>query len=164
MGGKEDKRDLTVSKVDRQNILNNTYALQEIEKATRIKGIAFEGKTVVLKEQVAKFFEITLRTVENYLGEYSDELALNGYEIIKGKRLKALKMSILEMDVPETDFGNISKSPQLGIFDFRAFLNLAMLITESDRARMLRQMILDIVIDTINQRTGGGTKRLTNWA
>lgn len=62
------------------------------------------------------------------------------------------------MDVPETDFGNISKSPQLGIFDFRAFLNLAMLITESERARVLRQMIQDIVIDTINQRTGGGTK------
>lgn len=33
-----------------------------------------------------------------------------------------------------------------------------MLIKESERARLLRQMILDIVIDTINQRTGGGTK------
>jgi len=33
-----------------------------------------------------------------------------------------------------------------------------MLIGESERARLLRQMILDIVIDTINQRTGGGTK------
>jgi hypothetical protein len=155
---KKDKKDLTVSQVDRQNILNNPYALQEIEKATRIKGIPFEGKTVVLKEQVAQFFEITLRTVENYLGDYSDELAQNGYEIIKGNRLKALKISILKMDVPETDFGNISKSPQLGIFDFRAFFNLGMLIRESERARVLRQMILDIVIDTINQRTGGGTK------
>ena len=37
-------------------------------------------------------------------------------------------------------------------------MNLAMLITESERARLLRQIILDIVIDTINQRTGGGTK------
>jgi hypothetical protein len=40
----------------------------------------------------------------------------------------------------------------------RAFLNLAMLMTESERARLLRQVMLDIVIDTINQRTGGGTK------
>jgi len=53
--GKNDKKDLTVSQVDRQNILNNPYALQEIENATRIKGIPFEGKTVVLKEQVAAF-------------------------------------------------------------------------------------------------------------
>ena len=33
-----------------------------------------------------------------------------------------------------------------------------MLMVESERARLLRQTILDIVIDTINQRTGGGTK------
>ena len=46
-------KDLTVSQVDRQNILNNPYAIQEIEKATHIRGIPFEDKTVVLKEQVA---------------------------------------------------------------------------------------------------------------
>ena len=155
---KKEKKDLTISQVDRQNILNNPYALQEIEKATRIKGIPFEGKTVVLKEQVSAFFEVTLRTVENYLGKHGEELVQNGYEILKGNRLKNLKLSISESDVPETDFGNIKKSPQLSIFDFRAFLNLAMLITESERARLLRQMILDIVIDTINQRTGGGTR------
>jgi hypothetical protein len=33
-----------------------------------------------------------------------------------------------------------------------------MLMVESERARLLRQAILDIVIDTINQRTGGGTQ------
>lgn len=155
---KKEKKDLTVSQVDRQNILNNPYALQEIEKATRIKCIPFEGKTVVLKEQVSAFFEVTLRTIENYLGKHGEELAQNGYEVIKGNRLKNLKLSISQSDVPEIDFGNIAKSPQLGMFDFRAFLNLAMLIKESERARLLRQMILDIVIDTINQRTGGGTK------
>jgi hypothetical protein len=155
---KKDKKDLTVSQLDRQNILNNPYALQEIEKATHITGIPFEGKTVVLKEQVSAFFEVTLRTIENYLGQHGPELAQNGYEILKGNRLKKLKLAISELNVPETDFGNITKAPQLGVFDFRAFLNLAMLITEGERARLLRQMILDIVIDTINQRTGGGTK------
>lgn len=151
-------KDLTTSAIHRQNILNNPYALREIEKATQIAGIPFEGKTVVLKEQVAAFFEVTVRTVENYLANHEDELARNGYEVIKGKRLKDLKNSISQMDVPETDFGNISKSPQLGILDFRAFLNLAMLMIESERARLLRQLILDIVLDTINRRTGGGTK------
>lgn len=55
-------KDLTTSAIDRQNILNNPYALAEIEKAAGIKGIPFEGKTVVLKEQVAAFFEVTPRT------------------------------------------------------------------------------------------------------
>ena len=54
---KKDKKDLTVSQVDRRNILNNPYALQEIERATRITGIPFDGKTVVLKEQVSAFQE-----------------------------------------------------------------------------------------------------------
>lgn len=151
-------KDLTTSAIDRQNVLNNPYALAEIERAAGIQGIPFEGKTVVLKEQVAAFFEVTLRTVENYLEQNAEELLRNGYEVLKGGRLRTLKDSIQQLDVPETDFGNINKTPQLGVFDFRAFLNLAMLVSESERAKLLRQVILDVVIDTINSRTGGGTK------
>jgi len=151
-------KDLTASQVDRQNILNNPFALQEIEKAAGIRGIPFEGKTVVLKEQVASFFEVTLRTVENYLEQNAEELAQNGYEVLKGNRLKAMKLSLKAMSDPETDFGITGKTVRLGVFDFRAFLNLTMLMKESERARLLRQAILDIVIDTINRRTGGGTK------
>ena len=151
-------KDLTNSAVDRQNILNNPYALAEIEKAAGIRGIPFEGNTVVLKEQVAAFFEVTLRTVENYLEQNADELARNGYEVLKGKRLTTLKLAIQAQCDPETNFGITAKTVRLGVLDFRAFLNLAMLMTESERAGLLRKAILDIVIDTINRRTGGGTK------
>jgi hypothetical protein len=151
-------KDLTTSPVDRQNILNNPYALAEIEKAAGIRGIQFEGKTVVLKKQVAAFFEVTLRTVENYLEKHHEELARNGYEVLKGKRLKDIKLAIQALDAAEIDFGSMSKVSQLSVLDFRAFLNLAMLMTESERAGVLRRAILDIVIDTINARTGGGTK------
>jgi len=151
-------KDLTNSAVDRQNILNNPYALAEIEKAAGIRGIPFEGKTVVLKEQVAAFFEVTVRTVENYLEHNAEELARNGYEIVTGNRLKTLKLAIQGLDHPETDFGMIGKTARLGVLDFRAFLNIAMLMSESERAGLLRKAILDIVIDTINRRTGGGTK------
>ena len=152
------KKDLTNSSIDRQNILNNPYAVSEIERAAGIRGIPFEGKTVVLKEQVAAFFEVSLRTVENYLEQNAEELAQNGYEVLSGKRLQQLKLAIRDLDVPETDFGTITKTSQLGILDFRAFLNLAMLMRESERAALLRKAILDIVIDIINSRTGGGTK------
>ena len=152
------KKDLTVSQIDRQNILNNPYALQEIERATKIKGILFEGRTVVLKEQVAKFFDVTLRTIENYLEKYEAELSKNGYVILRGERLKTLKKILMEGDVHEIDFGNINKTPQLGIFDFRAFLNLAMLISESQTAKDLRQLMLDVVISTISNRIGDNKK------
>ena len=51
-------KDLTNSAVDQQNILNNPYALAEIEQAAGVRRIPFEGKTVVLKEQVATFFKV----------------------------------------------------------------------------------------------------------
>jgi len=39
-------KDLTKSDIDRQNILNNPYAVAEIKKATNVRGIEFEGKFV----------------------------------------------------------------------------------------------------------------------
>jgi len=149
-------KDLTVSNIDRQNILNNPYAVAEIQKSIGLKGIEFNGKVVLLKEQVAAFFEVTPRTIDNYLSKYEPELKENGYEVLRGNSLKKFKLTLEERGGSETDF--ITKTTLLGIFDFRAFLNLAMLITESERARLLRQAMLDIVIDTINSRTGGGTK------
>ncbi len=149
-------KDLTNSAVDRQNILNNPYALAEIEKAAGVQGIPFEGKTVVLKEQIAAFFEVTPRTIDNYIEKCGDELRQNGYEVLKGNRLKTFKLSLEGSAAHESGF--VTKTTALGVFDFRSFLNLAMLVSESERAKLLRQAILDIVIDTINSRTGGGTK------
>jgi len=106
-------KDLTNSALDRQNILNNTYALREIEKATHITGIPFEGKSVVLKEQLADFFEVTPRTIDNYIENFSDELRGNGYEVIKGNSLKSLKSAIKERDVHEIYFANIAKPRNL---------------------------------------------------
>ncbi|MBI9076597.1 MAG: hypothetical protein JEZ02_14415 [Desulfatibacillum sp.] len=91
-------KDLTTSDIDRQNILNNPHALQEIENAVSIRGIPFEGKSVVLKEQSAAFFEVSVRTIENYLLKHQEELAQNGYEVITGKQLKELINTISTID------------------------------------------------------------------
>ena len=149
-------KDLTNSPVDRQNILNNPYAVTEIKKATHLTSILFEGTERLTKEQISAFFEVDARTIERYLEKYGNELGRNGYEVIRGNRLKSFKKEVKAQFVPDIHVGD--KTPQLGIFDFRAFLNVAMLLTESERARLLRQAILDIVIDAINQRSGGGTK------
>ncbi len=150
-------KDLTNSNVDRQNILNNPYALEAIKDQIKLPVFIFEGKAIFFKEQVADFFEVTSRTIDNYLTKHNEELTANGYEVLRGKRLQSLRIHIKNNDVNETDFVS-TKVTQLGIFDFKSFLNLAMLMVESERARVLRQLILDIVIDTINARTGGGTK------
>lgn len=148
-------KDLTTSRLDRQNILNNDIAIGEIQEKSGIDGIVWEDKIYVTKEMTADFFEVDIRTISRYLEQNNDELTANGYEILKGKRLKsfmnAVENSGKDINVP-------TKTTVLGVFDFRAFLDLAMLLSESEKARALRQMMLDIVIDLINRKTGGGTK------
>ena len=76
----------------------------------------------MLKEQVASFFEVSPRTVDNYLEKNASELQRNGYEVLKGNRLKELKLAIREHFGDEADF--VTKTTVLGIFRFRSFLNL----------------------------------------
>lgn len=152
-------RDLTTSQVDRQNILNNENAVTEIQNQTGLQGIMFEGRLRFTKAMVASFFEVDVRTIERYVSENLEEISATGYEIIKGKRLKDFLNCVLAQDVPDINVGNISnRTPQIALFDFKAFLNISMLLVESENAKVLRQIMLDIVIDFVNQRTGGSTK------
>lgn len=149
-------KDLTTSKIDRQNILNNDIAMPEIQKAVNIKCIVWNDKLYLTKDMVATFFGVDTRTVERYIGKYSDELENNGYAVLKGKKLQEF-LNIYESTFA-TDINVGHKIRALSIFDFRAFLNMAMLLVESETAFELRRIILDIVIDTINQKSGGATK------
>lgn len=149
-------KDLTNYNIARQNILNNDFAINEIEQALGIKGVIFEGKIMFTKEMVTTFFDVDNRTIERYISQHSDELKQNGYEILRGKRLKDF------IDAYTKDFGTDihvgTKTTVLGVFNFRTLLNIGMLLIESENAKFLRKTILDIVIDTINSKTGGSTK------
>lgn len=150
------EKKLTNSGITRQNILNNKYAIQEIQKAVGVKGVLYEQEYRFTKKQVADFFEVSERTIENYLEKHQKEIEKNGYVVLRGKSLIDFKLVYSKVFDNETDF--VIKSVRLGIFNFRAFLNIAMLLTTSEKAKELRSVILDIVIDTINKRTGGNTK------
>ena len=145
-------KDLTVSALDRQNILNNKKALENIQIYIGITGMLFENEYRFTRQQVAEFYGIDNSTIDRYLFQNENELKHNGYVNLKGKALKEFK----------AEFGWMlhegAKAPQLGVFNFRSFLNLGMLLTESEKAKALRSKILDIVIDTLNEKLGGSTK------
>lgn len=145
-------KDLTVSNIDRQNVLNNHIALQAIQEYIGLSGMFFNEEYVFTKDMLSSFYNISESTIERYLESNEQELKHNGYQVLKGKKLKEFK----------DQFGSIinitSKTPQLGIFNFRAFLNMGMMLVESEMAKALRSKILDIVIDSLNQKTGGSTK------
>lgn len=145
--------DLTSEKHRRQNILNNRYALQAAERHLALGGAVFAGETVFTKQQVTLLFDISDATVERYIATHGDELRANGYTLLRGKKLNEFKGVV---DVTLINEGN--KAPVMGVFSFRAVLNLAMLLTESERAKQVRSRVLDIVMDVLAEKTGGQTK------
>ena len=101
---------------------------------------------------IADFYEVEERTIDRYLESHEKELKRNGYFLCRGKLLKDLKLQF------GNDINVATKTTVLGLFNFRAFLNIGMLLSESEKAKQIRSIILDIVIASINERTGGGTK------
>lgn len=151
------ENDLSNSSIDRQNILNNQYALSHAETHLALGGLSFEGETLFTKAQVAHLFDVDERTIERYLSNHVTELSHNGYRILKGKSLKNMRLAyVSDINVGDINVGD--KTPSLGVFSFRAVLNLAMLLTESEKAKAIRSRVLDIVIDTLAERAGGHTK------
>lgn len=148
-------KDLTTSRIDRQNILNNELAVEEIQAKSGMEGVLWEGKVHVTREMTASFFHVDIRTISRYIEQNNEELTENGYQVLRGKKLKSF---IAAAQTSGKDINVPTKTTVLGVFDFRAFINLAMLLSESEQARALRQLMLDIVIDLINRKTGGGTK------
>lgn len=147
-------KDLTGSAIDRQNILNNVKAVENIQDYIGISGMLFEGEYRFTRQQIADFYVIDNSTIDRYLSNNEEELKHNGYITLKGKVLKAFKEQFGWM---LQDGGGL-KAPQLSVFNFRSFLNLGMLLHDSEKAKALRSAILNIVIDTLNEKLGGSTK------
>jgi hypothetical protein len=145
--------DLTTSDVGRQNILNNSYALEKVELYLALGGITWRDERIFSKKKVAKLLDVDIRTIERYLEQNRDELAKNGYRVLRNLEFREFKEYVSDMNV-----GDMLKTPSLGVFSFRAVLNLAMLITESERAKSIRGKILDIVLDVMAEKSGGHTR------
>jgi hypothetical protein len=167
-------RDLTQSAIDRQNILNNSQAIELLQSKLGLSGLLYKDEFKFTTKMVADFYEIDVRTIKRYVENFEDEIGHNGYLVLKGIKLKEFKelfghlmstnddISQRDIDVPlsnqKTDNKSYKKIKALAVFNFRAVLNLGMLLTESEKAKQVRSLILDIVIDTINKRIGGSTK------
>ena len=133
-------------------MLNNRFAVEAIENALNVEAIFFDGQYCFTKQMVAKFYEVDERTIKRYLVSYEDELIHNGYFLCRGKVLKEFKLQFgRDIYVP-------TKTTVFGLFSFRAFLNIGMLLSESEKAKQVRSLILDTVIACIHERSGGGTK------
>lgn len=148
-------KQLTDSSVDRTNVLNNTYALDTVRDYLGIKGAFFNDELKFTLSQVAGFYEIDRKTVNRYLVSHANELKQNGYEVYSGSQLQSFREFARDIYVP-------SKTRSLGVFNFKALINLGLLLKESERARILRSTLLDLVIDVVSAKAGGNTKYINH--
>lgn len=170
-------KDLTNSSIDRKNILNNNFAIQEVYEQVGFYGIKFDGKYRFTRQQLAHFFEVDIRTIERIVDSNKSELENSGYEVFSGNKLKQFKVQVADyltfvkkgeyvsdmnvgdiVQLYENEADSWSKVPQLSVFTYKAFLNVGMLLTGSEKAQKLRSAILDVVIDVLNKKLGGKTK------
>jgi hypothetical protein len=170
-------KNLTNSSIERKNILNNDLVIKELYYLIGFFGVKFESKYRFTKQQIASYFEVDIRTIDRILELHKPELEATGYELYVGNKLRSFKDTLkktiseleLKKDVHDNNVANmvqyfkneldtINRAPQLSIFTYKAFLNIGMLLTGSDKAQQLRSIILDIVIDTLNKKLGGKTK------
>lgn len=150
-------KDLTNSARERKNILNNNVAIPEIYKELDFFGVLFEKKYRYTKQQLAEFYEVDIRTIERVLENNESEVITHGYEVLTGERLRSFKIEVNKFINPiyKDEF---NKAPSLGVFTFKALLNVGMLLADSERARQVRSLVLDIVIDVLNKKSDGHTK------
>ena len=142
----------TAAVIDRQNILNNTPALRYVESYLAIPSWKIGDETKFTLKQVAEYYDVDIRTIERYLEQHGEELKENWYSVLTGELLSQAK------NAPGTDIYVGPKTTVLWVFSFRAFLNIGMILTESERAKDLRTIVLDIVMNYIAERGGGNSK------
>ncbi|WP_411843055.1 hypothetical protein [Salinicoccus sp. HZC-1] len=148
-------KDLTSSEVHRKNILNNSFAVEEIYNTYDIKGIEYEGIIYFTNNQIANFFKVDPRTIERTIENHKEELHSNDFKILKGQKLINFKKSI---QYSATDINVGPKTTNLSVSTFRTLLNFAMLLPNSDVAKEMRNKMINITMDTIAQKTGGHVK------
>lgn len=71
--------DLTVSNIERQNVLNNNYALQTIQENLDVNVLRFHDQLLFTTKMVADFYGVDERTIKRYVQEHGVELRANGY-------------------------------------------------------------------------------------
>lgn len=133
----------------REDILNNNRSLnimEEYKTITTIKNMEYE--TV---DKVAKYFEVSKKTLESLISRHREELIKNGLISLKCNELKD-NLATFNMEITNYRGYFIADNRKFNnrsniLINKRCFLNIAMLLTESKVAEEIRSKILDIVLN-----------------
>ncbi|MFD0267152.1 restriction endonuclease [Streptomyces sp. NPDC127106] len=139
-----ESRTLRTSVLDRMHVLDKVKTLSLLPDGLH-----------VTTAMVAAYYEVSVAAVRSLVADHRGELEANGYHVVTGAELSALKAL---SSAP-------SRTAALALFSRRAVLNVGMLLRDSEIARQVRTYLLDTEceasaepVDNFIHRTGAGSE------
>lgn len=125
--------EIVESRADRDRLVDRVEVLDKV-KAIRLLPDGLHVTT----DLVADYYEVHPDAVEACVRDNRTEVEGNGYRVLTGDRLSAFK----------AECGYRSRAPRLGLFTRRALLNVGLLLRESEVAKQVRSLLLDVEADS----------------
>jgi hypothetical protein len=120
--------------------LSQDASLDHLNRAKSLVMAMWQGTGVATTEQMAGYYEVSIDTVKMMLTRHRDEFESDGVKEIKGKDLKVLcSQGSNGLLLPE-------KATRLNIWTPRAALRLGMLLRDSEIAKQVRTLLLDVAM------------------
>ncbi|WP_342416242.1 hypothetical protein NST83_01055 [Paenibacillus sp. FSL R10-2782] len=120
---------LIESKTLRESYMKHLNVLEKVKKLTLLP-----DNLNVTVEMSANYYEVHIDAIESVIRDNKEELMSDGLEVIKGERLSAFKA---ECQIS-------SRASSLTIIPRRAILRIGMLLRDSQVARAVRDLLLNV--------------------
>lgn len=139
MGNKHNNQEqiLIESPTMREHYINNVDVLDKIKAV-----LYLTDDMVVSVEQVANYYEVSIKAIQTVIQRHRDELEEDGIYVLKDDQLEDLKEKIC--DLHGEDYKISNKTRSLTILSRKAFLRIGMLLTTSFVAKQIRNYLLNI--------------------
>ena len=120
--------------------VTNDRATEALNKAKALVMASWQGTGIATTEQMAIYYEVPVDTAQTVIKNNRDELESDGLKKLNAKEIKALRsQGLFDLNIPE-------KTTVLTIWTPRAALRLGMLLRDSEIAKQVRTVILNIAV------------------
>jgi hypothetical protein len=116
--------------------VSHDAASDVLSKAKALVFALWQGTGAATTAQMAEYYEVPVDAVESVLRRNRDELESDGLITLKGSQLKTFKQ--LSVKLTESNAGSMA------IWTPRAALRLGMLLRDSEVAKQVRNVLLDV--------------------
>lgn len=126
--------------------VSDERAKNVLSQSKAIVFATWRGEGVATTEQMAEFYKVAANTVRSAASRHKSELKSDGWREVKGNDLKFL--SSIGSDALQLP----SSTTRLAVWTPRSALRLGMLLRDSDIARQVRTLLIDIAVQSVEER------------